>query len=220
MTVALFDFDGTITTHETMPAFVRGSVRAHRLLAGYALLFPLLAGYRLRIVSACLLRAWIVRLAYAGTPAAELERHGRAFAHDALDKVLRPEAMARIAWHRAQGHTVAIVSGGLDAYLRPWAERHGLDVICSSLEQRDGVLTGRYAGPQCVREHKVRAARDRLGIAPGRRVFAYGDTPEDHAMLAMATDPFYRAMPAPGDAPGCAGPAAHRPLATRGAGTG
>jgi phosphatidylglycerophosphatase C len=200
MAIALFDFDGTITTRETMPAFVRGSVGRHRLLLGYIALSPLLIGYRLGIVSGSLMRAAIVRVAYTGIRRGVLERHGRAFARRHLDATLRPEAMARIAWHKAQGHQVAIVSGGLDVYLRHWAQRHDVALLCSSLEHGDGVLTGRYAGRQCVGEQKAEAVRIAFGLLPGRRIFAYGDTAEDRELLAMATDPFYRTMPAPGEA--------------------
>lgn len=200
LTIALFDFDGTITTHETMPAFVRGSVGRRRLVVGYVALLPLLIGYRLGLVSGSLMRAAIVKVAYTGVRRSVLERHGRVFARRHLDRTVRPQALARIAWHKAQGHRVAIVSGGLDVYLRHWAQRHGVELLCSSLEHNQGVLTGRYAGRQCVRAHKAEAARMAFGLLPGRRIFAYGDTAEDRELLAMATDPFYRTMPAPGEA--------------------
>src|SRR5262249_4635343 len=118
-----------------------------------------------------------------GVDKARIEASGAAFT-DYLLGVLRPEAMERIAWHPAQGHDVAIVSGGLDCYLRPWAKKHGLMLICSALEERNGKLTGRYKGPQCVRLEKARAARKYFGPLEGRRVYAYGDTPEDEDLLA------------------------------------
>jgi hypothetical protein len=51
MSLALFDFDGTITTHETMPDFLRRSVPQRRLIIGWLLLAPLVLGYKLRFVS-------------------------------------------------------------------------------------------------------------------------------------------------------------------------
>ncbi|MGE9665941.1 HAD-IB family phosphatase, partial [Escherichia coli] len=62
--------------------------------------------------------------------------------------------MQRIAWHKAQGHKVVVVSGGLEAYLEPWCDSHGVELICSSLQQSDGILTGRYEGRQCVLTEK------------------------------------------------------------------
>ena len=136
MSLALFDFDGTITTHETMPDFVRQSVSRRRLLFGQILLAPLVLGYKLGIVSGTLIRRAIVRFGYSGVAVAMLESAGRDFARTYLPNVLRQEAMQRIAWHKAQGHKVVVVSGGLDAYLSPWCTLMGS--TSSALPYRSG----------------------------------------------------------------------------------
>jgi HAD superfamily hydrolase (TIGR01490 family) len=197
MDLALFDFDGTITTHETMPAFVRATTSRSRLIVGSLLLWPLVAGYRRGLVSGSVVRAAIVRVAYTGRAATWLQAQGEAFARDYLDRHLRPEAMRRIAWHRARGDAVLVVSGGLGDYLRPWAETHGLALACSELARRGDRLTGRYAGAQCVGAEKARCVAGRFDLAAFDRVHAYGDTPEDEHLLAMASERFYRTMPEP-----------------------
>lgn len=155
MALALFDFDGTITTHETMPDFLSRSISRRRLLIGWILLAPIVAGYKIGLVSGGFTRSVLVRFAYTGMPVSALTIRGEDFAKDRLPHVLRPEAMERIAWHRAQGHKVVVVSGGLDVYLRPWCEAQGLDLLCSTLEVCDGRLTGRYDGEQCVLAEKA-----------------------------------------------------------------
>lgn len=193
--IALFDFDGTITVRETMPDFMRRAVRRGRLRVGMVVLAPLLLGYRLRVVSGSVVRAAICRFGFWRVPVVELERHGEVFARDVLPGTLRPEAMARIAWHRARGDRVVVVSGGLDVYLRPWVQAHGLELLCSSLARRDGRLTGGYHGRQCVGEEKARRVRAHCRLSDYSRVFAYGDTPEDRELLALADAPHYRGKP-------------------------
>ena len=105
--------------------------------------------------------------------------------------------MRRIAWHRARGDAVLVVSGGLADYLHPWAEAHGLEMLCSTLESRGGRLTGRYAGAQCVGAEKARQVAARFDLSGFERIHAYGDTAEDQHLLAIATDRFYRTMPEP-----------------------
>lgn len=197
MDLALFDFDGTITTHETMPAFVRATVSRPRLIFGSLLLWPLFLGRRFGWVSRSLQRAGVVRVAYAGRPAGWLRDRGEAFAREYLDRHLRPEAVRRIEWHRARGDAILVVSGGLGDYLRPWAAAHGLELVCSELECHGDRVTGRYAGAQCVGENKARRVAERFDLSAFDRIHAYGDTPEDEHLLAMATDPFYRTMPEP-----------------------
>ncbi len=202
MDLALFDFDGTITTGESFPAFIRSAVPPQRLRWGGALLAPLVGGYRLGAVSGTAVRAAIVRIGLTGLPLAELQARGEAFAREVLPCGLRSEAMQRIDWHRGRGDTVVVVSGALDVYLRPWCDAHGLPVLCSSLQHRDGRLTGRFDGAQCVLEEKARRVRGAFDLSRFRRIHAYGDTPEDRPLLAMAHERWYRgkAVPAAGAA--------------------
>ena len=192
MALALFDFDGTITTHETMPHFLRRSISRRRLLVGWLLLAPLVLGYKLRVVSGTFVRRAIVRFGYSGVAASAVAAFGRDFAQSYLPNVLRPEAMQRIAWHRAQGHKVVVVSGGLDAYLARWCDAQGLELICSSLQRRNGVLTGYYEGQQCVLAEKARRVRERYDLRAFPEVYAYGDTPEDRDLLGIATKKYYQ----------------------------
>lgn len=194
MNLALFDFDGTITTREMLPDFFRLAIPRRRLLAGQVLLAPLIVGYRLGWVPGTVVRAAIVRFGFTGLPAADYAAFAATFAAQALPGVLRPEVMQRIAWHRAQGDHVVVVSGGLDAYLTHWCREHGLDLVCSALEQRDGRLTGRYLGAQCVRAEKARRVESHYPRAQYGEVYAYGDTVEDRELLALATRKFYRGV--------------------------
>ena len=192
MDLALFDFDGTLTTREMMPAFMEFAVRPRRLAWGKLLLAPMVTGYRLGLVSGTRVRAAIVRYGFRGVPLEELQRAGERFARDALPQALRDDAMQRIAWHRGRGDTVAVVSGALDVYLAPWCREQGLALLCSSLAHVDGVLTGEYRGRQCVLEEKAQRVREAYDLAGFGAVYAYGDTPEDRDLLALARHRFYR----------------------------
>ena len=189
--LALFDFDGTLTTRETFPAFMRYAVVRPRLLAGGVLLAPVVFGYRRGWVAGNPTRASIVQMGLRGVDAERLRAQGAAFARDVLPGVLRPEAMARLAWHRQRGDRVVVVSGGLDVYLAPWCAGQGVELLCSVLAERGGRITG-YAGPQCVGEEKVRRVHALCDLQAYAAIHAYGDTLEDLAMLAMAHHRTYR----------------------------
>lgn len=192
MDLALFDFDGTITDRETMADFMSVAVRPARLRLGKVLLSPLIAGYKAKLLSPSLLRAAICWVGFRGVPLHELQAIGAQFARDSLPARLRPEAMARIAWHKARGDVIVVVSGSLDVYLEHWCRSHGLALICSSLQQRCGRLSGFYRGLQCVGAEKARRVMRRFPPAGYPRVFAYGDTPEDRELLGLADEAYYR----------------------------
>jgi HAD superfamily hydrolase (TIGR01490 family) len=192
MNLALFDFDGTITQREMFADFVRAAVSARRRLAGALLFGPMLAGYKLGLVSGNTIRASVVQFGFRGARADAVDEAGRRFALDVLPSVVRPDALERIRWHRQQGDRVMVVSGALDVYLGHWCRQHGLDLLCSRLEARGGVLTGRYRGAQCVGAEKSRRIREVLDLDEFPVIYAYGDTHEDLDMLRLAHRRYYR----------------------------
>lgn len=129
MNLALFDFDGTITNRETFGAFIRFAAPRRRRVLGAPLFAPLVAGYRLGLVSGSVIRARVVHFGFRGLHADELGRAGQRFAEEILPTIVRPTALERIRWHRSQGDKVLVVSGALDVYLSPWCMQHGLDLI-------------------------------------------------------------------------------------------
>ena len=198
--LALFDFDGTITTREMLPEFVHYAVPKWRLRFGKALLLPMVIGYRLGWVSGESIRSAIAYVGFRGMAESDYESRAAAFAREVLPGVLRPEVMAQIAAHKVRGDTVVVVSGAYDVYLKHWCMQHGLDLVASTLEVRNGRLTGRYAGAQNVNAEKARRVRERYDLSRFAEIHAHGDTPEDQCLLALAHRKFYRGqeLPAPG----------------------
>jgi HAD superfamily hydrolase (TIGR01490 family) len=193
--LALFDFDGTLTTHDMLPAFVRGAVTPMHRWLGTMRLLPWLIGYRHGRVSGTEIRRRLAHVAFRGMPESTYRAAGERFAREVLPRVLRPDAMARLQWHRDRGDTVVVVSGSFDVYLDPWCREHGIALLCSSLEVVDGRLTGRYAEAQCVGDEKARRVCERYDLAAFDAIHAYGDTPEDRAMLGLAGHRWYRGRP-------------------------
>lgn len=192
MNLALFDFDGTLTTRETFGDFMRHAVTPLRRALGAPLFAPMLAGYKLGLVSGNRIRRHAAAFGFRGVPAAHVHAAGERFAAEVLPGLLRPEAMQRLAWHQSRGDKVVLVSGGLDFYLAPWCRQHGLELLCSRMETHDGRLTGRYRGAQCVGAEKARRVREHHDLNDYAQCYAYGDTHEDEAMLALAQRRYYR----------------------------
>ena len=101
----------------------------------------------------------------------------------------RPEMLERLAWHRAEGHRIVVVSASLDSYLGPLAPKLGVDhVISCSLAAEDGVLTGRLVGGNVRGAEKVRRLEAWLAGTPAE-LWAYGDSAGDDELLAFADHP-------------------------------
>jgi phosphatidylglycerophosphatase C len=185
MNLALFDFDGTITTADTFTPFIRSVASPRRFLVGSLLLSPMVAGYRLGLVPGTRMRAAAARVCFFGRLEADIFELGARYA-ESMDQVVRPHALEKIRWHLAHGDKVVVVSASLAPYLRHWCEKLGVDLICTELESTAGTLTGRYAGGDCTGREKARRVRERYDLDRYPVVYAYGDTSEDHELLSLA----------------------------------
>lgn len=191
MDLALFDFDHTITYVDTYSRFLRASARAGQRRRGELAIAPWLLGYRADLVSAARLRARATHVAFQGRMESEVNEQGLHYARADLPHLVRPEMLQRIEWHQSRGHTVVVVSGSLDAYLRPWCHALGLGLICNELESVSGRLTGRYH--PCDRAtDKAAQVRARYDVSSYASVHAYGDSSEDRPMLALAQHRWFR----------------------------
>jgi phosphoserine phosphatase len=108
--LALFDFDGTITFSGTFLPFVYRAVEPTRMAVGKVVLSPLIAVYKLGILSSSRMRASIVRVGFRGRQAADVRRIGLEYGREVLPGVVRPEALEKIRWHKGQGDRIAVVS--------------------------------------------------------------------------------------------------------------
>jgi len=201
--VAAFDFDGTLTRGESVWKFLASAAGATKVAAATALLAPQLA-------SAALLggraaddgkEALFVRT-LRGLPAEDVARRSAAFGLDHLRRRGRPDVLARVAWHQAQGHRTVIVSASPEYYVAPVGAELGVDgVLATRLEVGpDGKLTGRYDGRNTRGAQKVARLQEwidsssaddgaREGAPDGRArpfVWAYGNSSGDRRLLAAA----------------------------------
>lgn len=187
MNIALFDFDGTVTSGDGFLPFIRAAVPRSRVVASTLCLSPVITAHRLGWVPTRRMREIIAWFAFRGRPLAEVIEHGRRYAEQVLPARVRPRARQQLDWHQAQGDKVVVVSASLDAYLVPWCRAQGFELICSELEGRGGVCTGRYIGGDCSGPEKARRILARYDLAQYEQVFAYGDTEEDREMLGLAS---------------------------------
>ena len=195
--VAAFDFDGTITDRDTLVPFLVLAFGRARVAATFAALAFTGIGYLLRRVSIDEFKRRVLRRLVAGAPAQRLRALGLVHAR-AIAPWLRPAALARIEWHRAQGHRLVLVSSTLDLYLQPMAAQLGFDdLLCSRLVQlRDAAgvdrFTGEIDGVDCTGAEKPRRLEALLGGLDAHELHVYGDSDGDRELLAAADHPHYR----------------------------
>lgn len=195
--VAAFDFDGTLTTGDTLLPFLRHVLGTARVARDALMLAPLLAGYGLGLIGNAVAKERVLMRCLAGMRSDELQRRAEEFAHTVLPGMLRQQALRRLAWHQRQGHRCVAISASLDLYVRPCAIAAGFDdVIATRLEVRaDGSVRGRLASANCYGAEKAVRLEALFGARAGYTLYAYGDSRGDREMLASADHAYYREFP-------------------------
>lgn len=195
-TIAAFDFDGTISYHDTLLPFL---LDINGIFKTYFYLFlelPFLLGFIFKITSRTKVKEKVLTRFFKGIKIEELNELGIKFAKTKLPHLVRPEALERIKWHKEQNHICVLISASLDVYLKPWAESIGFnDILTSSLDiDSEEYITGKLKGLNCWGNEKVRRLQNLYGSKENYTLYAYGDSLGDQELLKYADYPFYKKL--------------------------
>ena len=190
--IAFFDFDGTITTSDSLAEFIRYQHGSTGFLAGLIPVIPTIIGFKAGWVNRQHAKEKLMSAFFSGIPEQTFEQLANTFAREKIPAILRPLAMAKLNWHKQQAHEIVIVSASPTYWLEPWCHTNGFRCIATELETVDGKITGRIRGKNCHGEEKVRRIREKYTLSDYTDIYAYGDTSGDKPMLALASHSYYK----------------------------
>ena len=190
--IAFFDFDGTITTKDTMFELIKFSKGPASFYAGMMFLSPILAAVKCKLLPAQAGKEKLLGYFFGGAPASSFAENCQAFCKEKLPGLLRDEALQQIAAHKRNGEEVVIVSASAEQWVKPWADKLELVLLSSRLEEPGGILTGKLEGPNCNGVEKVNRIRSTYDLNSYTHITCYGDTSGDLPMLSLATVSYFK----------------------------
>ena len=190
--LALFDFDGTITKDDSLLKFIRFVVGDGRFVFGLVVLSPILVAYKLKLIPNYKAKQKMLSWFFKGMSKKAFFKVANEYSLVHIDKILRPKAMEKISWHKAQGHKVVIVSASIDCWLRPWCEKNGLELIATKLEIKDDIVTGKLLSKNCYGVEKINRIKEIYNLKDFEYIYSYGDSSGDKQMLELAHEKFYK----------------------------
>lgn len=190
--IAFFDFDGTITTDDSLIKFIRFVVGDAKTLWGMILLSPMLVVYKLKLIPNYKAKQIMLSYFFKGMDEQQFKKVAQEYSLKHIDTILRPKAMEKIAWHKEQGHKVVIVSASIECWLKPWCDKNGLDLIATKIEMKNGLVTGKLLTKNCYGIEKVNRVKEIYNLDDYEHIYAYGDSSGDKELLALAHESFYK----------------------------
>ena len=185
--VAVFDFDGTITTKDTLLEFIIFACGKWKFLAGFLLHTPWLCLMKLHLYPKWKCKERIFSWFFKGMAYNAFADLGQSFSERA-DGILRQSTIRLVNKHMKEGAAVYVVSASIEEWVRPMCSKFGVaDVLGTRIDVDDqGLLTGRFLTANCYGQEQVRRL---LEIEPQRNeyyLYAYGDSRGDREMLGFA----------------------------------
>jgi len=185
-TLALFDFDGTITKKDSLLHFIKFAIGSIRFYIGLLVLSPTLLRLKMQWLNPQVAKERLIYFYLKNFTISQLQEIVEIYTHSTLQNIFRKTALERLTWHKAQGHDIYIVSASPELWLAEWCKNENIGLIATKLAFKNGKLIEKFASPNCNGEEKVNRIRQEINLQQFDYIFAYGDTKGDFPMLSLA----------------------------------
>lgn len=199
--IVIYDFDGTLTSADTLLAFIRYACGLRRMLLGFLYFAPLLVLMKMRLYNNGKAKERLFAHFFKDMTLTDFDKLCRRFASD-CHALLRPAGVQSLDAVLRRGAVVLVVSASVDNWVRPFfmqwqtcmnGKEPQLRIVGTQIEVRDGHLTGRFTTPNCYGAEKVRRAQTAMTLSRAAcHITAYGDSRGDRELLDWADESHYK----------------------------
>lgn len=218
--VFAYDFDGTLTTRDTLLEFIRYARGPWTMLFGFLLYSPWLVAMKLGLYPNWKAKQRIFALFFRGMSVDSFNGLCQSFAANSRS-LLRPNGLASLRDALAENAEVIIISASIENWVRPFfafntmqrrmsdtcqtimqsACQHqnstmqttpNIHFACTKIEEINGKISGHFLTNNCYGPEKVKRL---LAVFPERESYhltAFGDSRGDRELLAFADEPHFK----------------------------
>lgn len=190
--IAFFDFDGTITTHDTFLELIRFYKGNFKFYLGFCVNAFSIVAWKLGIISNQSAKEKVLAYFFKNTPQDTFQEQCDEFARLLIPGLVRPKALREIKQLKDSGAIVVIVSASAENWITVWCKENDVELLATKLAEQNGRLTGKIDGVNCHGNEKVNRIRTAFDLSLYDEVYCYGDTKGDKPMLELATFSFYK----------------------------
>lgn len=193
-TMAVFDFDGTITRKDTLLEFIKFAKGKRAFYIGFLRHALVLIAYRLKIYPNWKAKQRIFTYFFGGMLTSDFDSLCEDFFRQRGKRLIYDSAAKQIKDYINRHIEIVIISASIENWILPFACHLGVEhVLGTKLEiNKDGQLTGRFLTANCYGAEKVKRLNELLPERSNYYLIAYGDSRGDRELLAYADERHYK----------------------------
>ena len=193
-TIVAFDFDGTLTTKNSLFIFLFYIFGYKKVLLGVFVNSISIVKMFLKVKSAHKTKEDFLSFFIKGLTKKKITRMSSEFCKDKLPLIIRKEAYDKMLWHKTKNHEIVIISASPEDWILPWANLNNVKVIGTKLLVKNNLITGRFSSKNCIKEEKVNRLLEMFPNKEFYYLYAYGDSRGDLELLNFADKSFYKSF--------------------------
>nr|WP_307990863.1 HAD family hydrolase [uncultured Niameybacter sp.] len=193
LVIAAFDFDGTITTKDSLLDLYKYSFGNRKFIKGLIIHSLDILFYMIGIKKNDEVKEKLFKYFFKNISENEFNTLCNAYCENRLETIINSVALEKIKWHKEKGHVVVIISASFETWIKPWANKNGIEeVICTQYEVVNNQITGNIKGKNCHGIEKVNRLIEKYPKKEEYILYAYGDSKGDLDLLKFSDHPHFK----------------------------
>ena len=190
----LFDFDGTITSKDSLLHFIAFSKNNFQIFFGYLYILPYVLLMKLKLYSNEKAKTKLFSFHFKGMGIDQFDGLCLDYGRNELPKIIKSSFLDYLEALK-QGNkdiTLVLVSASFESYLRHWTESTDFELLATKLEEKNGALTGKFATKNCYGVEKVKRIQAVYNLKEFKTISVFGDSRGDKEMLQLGNNSYYK----------------------------
>ena len=183
----LFDFDGTLTYHDTMFLYLK-FYNSFKFKIQFIKHIPLFILLKLNLADPEQVKKSFISSILKGERKSKIDKKSQEFLEKYYPQIFRQNALDFIKNIDRKNTESFIVSASLDMWVKPFAEKFDMKLLATRAEFLNDVFTGNFIGKNCNGAEKVNRITEAIDGKKFDKTIAFGDTSGDKEMLEWANE--------------------------------
>jgi HAD superfamily phosphoserine phosphatase-like hydrolase len=193
LNLALFDFDGTISSKDSVELFLKFvNNKWFYYYVKFILTLHLYILYKLGMINYQKLKNDRLYYLLKGLKESEIFSLANDFSINILPNILRRSALNRLEWHLSNKDEIYVVSASFDILLDNWCKSKKINLITNKFDFKRLLINDIFQTPDCNGDEKVNRIKQIVKLEHYDIIYAYGDSKMDLPMLNIANKKYFK----------------------------